>query len=181
MKKLTRILSVLCLLVAVSGAVSAASLKDIIKIGVVDVEKLFKEYATRSKAARDLQLKRQQYAKEVNIKKKDIQKLEQQFLKEKAGLSSTEVMRRQMEIDFQKSQLLQLIDKRNKQLADEERKLTAPIQKEIYSAIRSVAQTQGIKIVLDSRNYVAYYDYTLDLTELVQNRLRYILYRKGQY
>lgn len=181
MKRVLSVSLLVVFLMAAGNVLFSASLKDIIKIGVVDVEKLFKEYASKSKAARSLRLKRQQYAKEVNLKKKKIKKLEQQFLKEKPGLSSTEVMRRQMELDFQKSQLLKLIDKRNKQLAAEERRLTAPIQKEIYSAIRSVAQTQGVKIVLDSRNYVAYYDLKLDLTELVKKRLRYILYRKRQY
>jgi len=47
--------------------------------------------------------------------------------------------------------------------------------------VRFVANKQGVKIVLDSRSYIAYHDIELDLTEQVLLRLRLILSQKQRF
>lgn len=160
---------------------SAASLRDIIKIGVVDMEKLFNEYASKSKAAMQLREKKAEYAKEIRRGLKQIKQMERSLRANSGILSSSEKRRRMAEIEYKKEELSALIARRNLQLAKDEEGLTQPILKEIYNAIRSVAARQGIKIVLDSRSNVAYHDSSLDITNLVMNRLRLMIMKQKKY
>jgi len=164
-----------------SVSLSAASLKDIIKPGVVDMTRLFNEYASRSKATLKLRKKKAKFAAEVREQAMRIRKMEQELKEQLSGMSDSGKRQRVAEIEFKKAELTRLIAQRNKELASEERELSRPILKEIYAAIRTVANTQGVKIVFDSRSQIAYHDMSLDLTEKVLNRLRLMIIRKKQY
>lgn len=159
----------------------AAELKDIIKIGVVNMDRLFAEYASKSDAALALQKKKEQYANEVRAELVTIKKMEQELKDQVGSMSDSEKRRRTAEVEFKKEELTSLVARRNAELEKEEKQLTEPILKEIYGAIKTVADKQGVKIVLDSRSYIAYHDLSLDLTELVMNRLRLVLSQKKQY
>ena len=162
-------------------SLSGASLKDIIKPGVVDMTRLFNEYASKSRAALKLRKKKAKFAAEVRKQAMRIRKMEQELKEQLSGMSDSEKRRRISEIEFKKAELTRLIARRNKELAKEEKELSRPILKEIYSAIRAVANTQGVKIVFDSRSQIAYHDISLDLTEKVLNRLRLMIIRKRRY
>ena len=164
-----------------ASALPASSLKDIIKPGVVDMTRLFDEYASKSKAAQDLREKKAKFAAEVRQQAELIKKMEQELKGLLAGMSDSEKRRRIAEIEFKKAELTRLIAQRNNELATEEKDLSKPILKDIYEAIRAVANKQGVKIVFDARSQIAYHDISLDLTDLVLNRLRLIMVQKKQY
>ncbi|MCK4905937.1 MAG: OmpH family outer membrane protein [Spirochaetes bacterium] len=160
---------------------SSSALKHIIKIGVVNIEKVFSEYAAKSKAAYGLRKKKAEFAKEIKKELVLIKKMEKEFKEQRSDLSDSEKRRRMSEIEFKKEELTNLIARRNKQLSREEKKLSSPILKEIKAAIRIVANREGVKLVLDSRSYVLYYDRTLDLTDKVVRRIRLIIMQKRKY
>ncbi len=159
----------------------AASLKDIIKIGVVDMGKLFTEYASKSEASKNVREKKARFAKEIRDEAAVIRKMESDLKDQMAGASDSERRRRSAEIEFKKDELASLVARRNAELEKEERDITQPILEEIYEAVRFVANKQGVKIVLDSRSYIAYHDIELDLTEQVLLRLRLILSQKNRF
>lgn len=161
--------------------VSGASLKDIIKIGVVDMNKLFTEYASKSEASKNVREKKARFAKEIRDEAAIIRKMESDLKDQMAGASDSERRRRTAEIEFKKDELSSLIARRNTELEREERDITKPILEEIYESVRFVANKQGVKIVLDSRSYIAYHDIELDLTEQVLLRLRLILSQKQRF
>ncbi|HPH01622.1 MAG TPA: OmpH family outer membrane protein [Spirochaetota bacterium] len=169
---------VLCILPAM---LPAASLKDIIKIGVVDMGKLFSEYASKSEASKSVREKKARFVKEIRDEAAVIRKMESDLKDQMAGASDSERRRRIAEIEFKKDELASLVARRNAELEKEERDITQPILQEIYEAVRFVANKQGIKIVLDSRSYIAYHDIELDLTQQVILRLRMILSQKQRF
>jgi Skp family chaperone for outer membrane proteins len=148
------------------------SLKDIIKIGIVDMKKLFDEYASKSSAAVALREKKEIYAKEIRAGLRDVKSMEERLRQRGGMMTSSEKRRRIAEIQYKKEELANLIAARNLQLEKDEEGLTGPILQEIYNAIRAVAGVQGIKIVLNSQAQIAYHDSDLDITELVLRRLR---------
>ena len=120
-----------------ASALPASSLKDIIKPGVVDMTRLFDEYASKSKAAQDLREKKAKFAAEVRQQAELIKKMEQELKGLLAGMSDSEKRRRIAEIEFKKAELTRLIAQRNNELATEEKDLSKPILKDIYEAIRA--------------------------------------------
>lgn len=173
--------AVLLLASAAIASLQGASLKDIIKVGVVDTEKLFAEYASKSRSALILRKRKARFAKEIRRGLERIKRMEQELRHSSGLMSDSERRRRMAEIEFKKDELATLIARRNRQLERAEKSITKPILKEIYAAIRDVARRQGVKVVLDSRSYIAYHDPGLDLTNLVMNRLRLRIYQKGKY
>ena len=175
------LVAALALAVVLPVAGQAASLRDIIKVGVVDMEKLFNEYASKSESAKGLREKKARFSKEIRDELGVIRKMEQELKDQMAGASDGERRRRTAEIEFKKDELSNLIARRNTELEKEEKDLTKPILQEIYEAVRFVANKQGVKIVFDSRSYIAYSDIELDLTEMVLLRLRLILSQKQRF
>jgi Skp family chaperone for outer membrane proteins len=167
--------------VLVPAAASAQTLRDIIKIGIVDMEKLFNEYASKSRAAVQLREQKAEYAKEIRLGLRQIKQMEESLQANSGILTNSEKRRRMAEIEYKKEELSSLIAMRNLQLAKEEEGLTQPILKEIYDAIRAVSARQGIKLVFDSRAGIAFHDMSLDITSLVMNRLRLVIIQEQKY
>ncbi len=172
---------VIILLFLVPMTLSAAKVKDIIKIGVVDMERLFNEYASKSKSARDLRKKKAEFAKEIKGKLQVIKKMASEFKKNSGSMSDSGRRRVAAEIDFKKNQLTAMIARKNRELSAEEKKLSKPILKEIYRQVQRVAKRNGFKMILESKTHVAYCDSELDITRKVLNRLRLIIKQKRQY
>jgi len=172
---------VVVLMFVVPMTLSAAKVKDIIKIGVVDMERLFNEYASKSKSARDLRKKKAKFHDEIKDKLKIIKKMESEFKKNSASMSDSGRRRVSAEIDFKKNQLTAMIARKNRELSAEEKKLSKPILREIYKQVQRVAKRNGFKMILESKTHVAYCDSELDLTRRVLNRLRLIIKNKRQY
>lgn len=171
----------LLVLALVPAIGQAASLKDIIKVGVVDMSKVFAEYASKSEASKNVREKKARYAKEIRNEAAIIRKMESELKDRMAGASDSERRRRSAEIEFKKDELASLVTRRNAEIEKEERDVTQPILEEIYEAVRFVANKQGVKLVLDSRSYIIYHDIELDLTEQVLLRLRLILSQKNRF
>ena len=174
-------LTVVFLVVCMPIMMSAQTLRDIIKIGIVDMERLFNEYASRSRAAVQLREQKAEYAKEIRLGLRQIKQMEDSLQANRGLLSSSEKRRRMAEIEYKKQELSSLIAMRNLQLAKDEEGLTQPILRELYSAIRAVSARQGIKLVFDSRAGIAFHDMSLDITNLVMNRLRLVIVQEEKY
>jgi len=156
---------------------SAQSLRDIIKIGVVDINKVYSEYASKSESARNLREKRARLNREVREEVAAIRKMENDLKERMRDVSESERRKRSLEIEFRRDEVASFLARRNTELDREEADLVSPMRNDIREAIRFVANRQGIKVVLDSL-YVSYSDIALDMTDAVLARMRLILSQK---
>jgi outer membrane protein len=181
MKKKALIWGIVCLLlmVCVPGVVSAASLRDIIKFGIVDMGRVYNEYAARSEEARNLREKRTRLNREIREEVAAIRRMEDDLRSRMRDASESERRRRTAEIEFRKDELASYLARRNNELDREEADIIRPMRDDISEAIRFVANRQGIKIVLD-RLYTIHSDIDLDITEAVLARIRLILSQRAR-
>ncbi|MDR2733975.1 MAG: OmpH family outer membrane protein [Spirochaetota bacterium] len=161
----------------ISGTASAASLKDIIKIGIVDMGKVYAEYAEKSDNARKLREKRARLNRQIREEAAAIRKMENDLKERMHNTSENERRRRSAEIEFRKDEVANMLTRGNAELDREEADIVKPMREDIYEAIRFVANKQGVKIVLDSL-YVGFSDIELDMTDAVLARVRLILAQK---
>jgi Skp family chaperone for outer membrane proteins len=161
----------------IPAAASAASLKDIIKIGIVDMGKVYAEYAEKSDNARRLREKRAKLNRQIREEAAAIRKMENDLKERMHGASESERRRRSAEIEFRKDEVANLLARGNADLDREEADIVKPMREDIYEAIRFVANKQGVKIVLDSL-YVGFSDIELDMTDAVLARVRLVLAQK---
>jgi len=171
------IYSVILLALIIPGAVSAASLKDIIKIGIVDMGKVYAEYAGKNDNARRLREKRARLNRQIREEAAAIRKMESDLKERMHGTSEGERRRRSAEIEFRKDEVAGMLARGNAELDREEADIVKPMREDIYEAIRFVANKQGVKIVLDSL-YVGFSDIELDMTDAVIARVLLILSQK---
>lgn len=167
----------LMLALLVPGAVSAASLKDIIKIGIVDMGKVYADYAEKSDDARRLREKRAKLNRQIREEAAAIRKMENNLKERMHDTSESERRRRSAEIEFRKDEVANMLARGNAELDREEADIVKPMREDIFEAIRFVANKQGVKIVLDGL-YVGFSDIELDMTDAVLARVRLILAQK---
>lgn len=156
---------------------SAKKAERLIKVGVVDIQKVFAKSPGKKIAEEALEKKREKYEKEKVDKVKDIKDLQEEYENKKYTMDDNEKEKMQLEIDKKKLELKQYIEKSNEKLEKEENKLLAPIIDDIKDVIRAVSIKYGYHIILDKSTYVLYYDKEFDITKEVLNELK-VKYKK---
>jgi outer membrane protein len=134
---------------------SAASAVSFTNIGLIDVQKVFREYKETNKAQDELSKQEEAFKKEFEESQKKLQEAE----KEGKKREELEKMRKEFEE--------KLAPKRETLLRLNEQ-LTAKLQLEILDAVKKVAKKVGIDIVLDKQVVITG---GMDLTEMVINEL----------
>ena len=181
MRRRMLICGIVCLAVSLSipGVLSAASLRDIIKFGIVDMSQVYSEYASKSEEARGLREKRARLNREVREEVAAIRKMEDDLKMHMRDVTEGERRRRTAEIEFRKDEVASFLARRNSELDREEANIIKPMRDDINEAIRFVANRQGIKIVFD-RLYTNYTDIELDITDAVIARVRLVLAQRAR-
>jgi len=149
MKYIVAILMALFLTVSVAQAASFTS------IGVIDVQKVFKEYKETSKAQGELTKQEESFKKEFEDSQKKLEAAE----KEGKSKEDLEKMKKDLEE--------KLSPKRDSLLRTNEQ-LTGKLQKEILESVKTVAKKVGIEVVLDKQVVITG---GMDLTEMVLTEL----------
>ena len=160
------------------SVLAANTLRDIIKIGIVDMGRIFEEYANRSEEARQIREKREQLNREVREEVAAIRRLESNLRERMHDISDAERRRRSAEIEFRRDEIANYLARRNSELDREEADIAGPMREDIRASIRFVANRMGIKLVFDTR-HVAWNDFELDITEAVLARLRLVISQRS--
>ncbi len=158
------------LLVVVIPSLSFAP--KLIKIGYIDLDKLFEKYAAVSDIIKSLKEERKQIEQEIERRKEEIKKLEEEFIQQKDVLSDTERQRREAEIEYRKEELNKFVEEKNRELEKKKKELTKPFLKEIYKAVREVCREEGVSIVFRRSKDILFVDDDLDLTPKVLKKLK---------
>ncbi len=149
----------------------------IVKIGAVDLERVFEKSPGKALAEETLEKKREEFEKQKKEKEAEIKKLQTEYSNKKYVMNDTE--REKMELEIQKKilDLKEFINKSNKNLEDLENKLLEPVIEDIKDVIRAVSIKYGYSIILDKSTYILYIDSEYDITDEVIDELK-VKYKK---
>lgn len=166
----------LFLLTAASSAYSKKAEK-LVKIGAVDLQRVFEKSEGRRIAESQLDKKREDFEKQKKSKEDEIKKLKEEYESKKSSLSSGEKEKLEMDIKSKTLDLKMFIDDSNSKLLEEENKLLEPLVNDIKDVIRAVSIKFGYDIILDKSTYILYIDKEFDITDDVLTELA-VKYKK---
>lgn len=136
----------------ISGVACAANFSN---IGLIDVQKVFREYKSTQAAQQDLSKQEEAFKKEFEDSQKKLADAE------KAGKSAADLEKMKKELETKLSPKRDSLLKLNEQL-------TAKLQQEILTAVKKVTKKVGIEMVLDKQVVITG---GMDLTDMVISEL----------
>jgi len=145
--------------------VATASAKDL-KVGIVDLKKLFTEYPGTQKAQKKFKTLAEKKQKELSEPEDELTDLQKQLEGSSSVLSSKQRDRKAAEYKKKLQDYAQLKGQMQTELAAKEAEITQTILDEIKVAVADVAKGQDVDLVLDSEKTV-YAKGSVDLTDAV--------------
>jgi Skp family chaperone for outer membrane proteins len=174
MKKISLLLLIIFSIFALQLNVNAQkkSREKLVKIGAVDLQKVFEKSPGKKIAEEQLEKKREEFESKRTKSEEDIKELQAEFDSKKYDMSDDERKKAEMNIDTKTLDLKKYIDESNSKLEAEENKLLEPIVQDIKDVIRSVSILYGYDIILDKSTYILYIDKNFDITDEVIDQLK---------
>jgi len=136
------------------------------KIGTVDLQKLFKDYPGTKKAQKKFEDVAAQKQKDLKDSEDEIADMDQDLKKSDAVMSSKQKKKKQEQLKQKYQEYLQTKAKMENDMRTQESQMTADIVAEIKEIVAKIAQAQGMDLVLDAEKTVYVKDGT-DLTDKV--------------
>mgnify|MGYP006180521647 CR=1 FL=1 len=148
------------------------------RFAFVDTEKIMEQIPAYKAAQEQLDKLAEDYLKEIETLKKDLNNLLYTYQADKILLTDAMKIKREEEIEKKKSDLDKLKQQHfgeNGNLFAERQKLVKPIQDKVYDAIKDVAEKGNFNLILDlaSNLSIMYYDEKYDKTKDVLKKLGY--------
>jgi len=171
-KSLLIFLTILFLFSVLIPNIYSQKAEKLIKIGAVDLQKVFEKSPGKKIAEEALQKKRKQFDKEKKKKEKEIQKMKDKFEKKKLTLSEQEKAEQELAITKKVKELRKFIEESNNKLEEEENKLLEPLVDDIKDVIKAVSIKYGYDMILDKSTYILYIDKEFDITDEVLKELK---------
>jgi Skp family chaperone for outer membrane proteins len=134
------------------------------RIGYIDMEYILENVSDYKEAKSQLELKAQKWKQEIETKKIEINKLQENLKAEKALLTKELIEERETEIKFLESEMLSYQDKLfgpQGNLIRQKAALAKPIQDQVFTAVQDIAE---------AKNYDFIFDRSSDLTMLFSNK-----------
>lgn len=159
------------------GFLYAKKAEKLVKVGAVDLQKVFEASPGKQVAKEQLDKKREQFENEKKKKEEKIKELQDEFERKKYTMDDNEKEKKGLEIRALKIELKEFINKSNETLIAEEDKLLEPLVDDIKDVIRAVSIKYGYDIILDKSTYILFIDKEYDITQEVLNELK-VKYKK---
>ncbi len=164
------VLTAACLLIVAAGLTSpgAAAAADIKPIGLVDTQRIVKEYG----AARDAQEQYQKFLKnlerEIGDKEKELQRLMEEIDSQKLLLGEAALAAKMQEFEGKRDSYLQFREQADGKAEAEYKQRIGPIVDQVRTITERIGKEQGFGLILDaSAQITLYMDASLDLTDKV--------------
>lgn len=144
---------------------------------VVNSEKIFKSISDYNSAIEQLDKLAESYQKQVDDKFAEVEKLYNNYMAQKASLSSSTQQNVEKTIlarEEEATKLQESLFGSDGTLIKERVKLIQPIQERVFAAIEKYAAANGFELVIDvaSNPTVLYYSTKADHTEAIINALK---------
>lgn len=144
----------------------------LIKVGCVDLQKVFEKSPGKKLAEQHLKKMKEDMEKKKKAKEEKIRKLLTEYSNEYEDMSDDKREAMELQIQRLKMELRKFIDESNEKLAAEEEKLLEPLIEDIKDVIKAVSIKYGYNIILDKSTYILYVDKEYDITDEVLAELK---------
>jgi len=144
----------------------------LVKIGYVDLEKVFQEYQKKKDLETELQAEGEAKRRELAEKRQELEELQKEYEAQKLLLTEEAKKERQEEIARKSEALKNFLDKISSQMKEKENRYTQEILSDIMKKIEEIAKREGYSFILDRQALLyAASAPELDLTQLVITEL----------
>lgn len=147
------------------------ALADDLKLGFIDSERIFAEYAGTKDAQAAFNSELEQWTKDLEDRRQELEKLNEEYQNQSLILSEPKRREREEEIQRKRSELdamAQEIWGPNGRVAKRNEELTRPIVEKIREVLQKIGKAEGFDIIFDATdNNVVYANDALDLTDRV--------------
>ena len=164
------ILSIYCLLLSFTANAQ--------RIALIDMEYILENIPAYQKASNELEHLSQQYQKAIEAKAKEAEFLYNAYQKSANTMSATQRSQKEEAIVAKEKEAMELRQKyfgNEGEMRKKEEELIAPIQNQIYEAIKQISMQKGYDIVIDraSANSMIYASPKIDISNEVLRKLGY--------
>jgi len=176
-KRKTVILLVVLSCFLIGGMTAIAKAESAMKIGYVDLQKIFQEYGKTKEFDEKLTSMSDQAQRTLKEGSKSLEELQNQYQNQEQLLSESAKQRRLKEIEDKITELNNLANSTQENLQRQQELYTKEILEDIFSVIDEIAEKEGWRIILDKgtllypRAETIIPDDEFDLTEKVIERL----------
>lgn len=165
MKKLGNLIVVAIVFsVFMAGSSQAQIFKKGLKIGYVNVAKVFDKYKRTDEATEALKKDIEDKRKDIEKKKEAINLLKQKLESQGVVMAEKEKTKMQEEVEARLSELKDITEKSNRELRERETNLTRDILKDIEEVVKAYGKDNDYDLILDSRE-VLYGPEGMEVTE----------------
>ena len=147
-----------------------------VRIAYIDFNKIIEEIGDYKEATKNLEIKAENWNRDIEIKKMQLKSMENQLNAEKFLLTSELIKDREDELDIYRNEILTLQNKYfgiNGNYINQKNKLIKPIQDRVLSIIREIAIEKKFDFVFDrsSELIMLYSQKNYDISELVLRKI----------
>ena len=147
-----------------------------VRIAYIDFNKIIEEIEDYKDATKNLEIKAENWNRDIEIKKMELKSMENQLNAEKFLLTSELIKDRQDELDIYRNEIFTLQNKYfgiNGNYTNQKNKLIKPIQDRVLSIVREIAIEKKFDFVFDrsSELIMLYSQKNYDISELVLRKI----------
>ena len=147
-----------------------------VRIAYIDFNEIIEEIQDYKEAIRNLEIKAENWNKEIEIKKMKLKSMEDQLSAEKFLLTSELIKDKQDELDIYRDEIFTLQNKFfgiNGNYINQKNKLIKPIQDRVLSVVREIAIEKKFDFVFDRSSdlIMLYSQKNYDISELVLRKI----------
>lgn len=142
---------------------SFAYTKDL-KIGVVDVERVYNEYEKAKSAREEIQKERTEKQIELSKKQAELKRLVDEYNQKKSKLKEDEMKSYEKKINDLTTEINTFVRLTNQQLIEENRKKTQALLNDIAKVIQDYASKNGYDLIVDKKS-LPYFSNSFDISE----------------
>ena len=147
-----------------------------VRIAYIDFNKIIEEIGDYKEATKNLEIKAENWNRDIEIKKMELKSMENQLNAEKFLLTSELIKDREDELDIYRNEIFTLQNKYfgiNGNYINQKNKLIKPIQDRVLSIIREIAIEKKFDFVFDrsSELIMLYSQKNYDISELVLRKI----------
>ncbi|MCM8807061.1 MAG: OmpH family outer membrane protein [Candidatus Omnitrophica bacterium] len=135
-----------------------------LKIGVVNIERIYANYEKAKSVRDEIQSKRREKQEELSKKQVELKKLKEEYDRKKEKLKGEEKEKYEKKINDLIAEINTFVNLTNQQLIDENRKKTQELLNDIAKVIQDYASKNAYDLIIDKKS-LPYFNPSFDISE----------------
>jgi outer membrane protein len=145
----------------------SAAAEDSFKLGVVDTQRVFENFAKAQEANDILKTAQDRLTNQLKSIQQEIETMEERLTKQKLFLAAPETQTLEADIRLKRQELQRELEIGQESILAKREELLAPLTQDIESLLQQIGESEGYSLILEKRLVTLYVDPKYDLTERV--------------